>query len=249
MESLHDLAVNQEHELLINLSESLQESHRHHSHAIAIYPLRLLDYYGSEADRTVVDATIASLEKLGTGLWTGFGFPWMAEFYAIQGNGEGAAFQLSLFWENFCSPNGFHLNGDYKRRGVSWWHYRPFTLEASMCAADALQEMLLQNNAGILRIFPAIPEDWKRESVGFSRLRGWNGLLVSAKMQGGRVTTVILEATKDSVFKLHNCFKVDRLTITKNGHSMKIQCDMEGNLIIVLNKEEKAVIMAQDDHD
>ncbi len=249
LDSLHDLAVNQENELLLNPSEPLGESHRHHSHAIAIYPLRLLDYFGSEGDRAVVDATIASLEKLGTGLWTGFGFPWMAEFYAVQGNGEGAAFYLSLFWKNFCSPNGFHLNGDYKRRGVSWWHYRPFTLEANMCAADALQEMLLQNNAGILRIFAAIPEDWKRKRVGYSRLRGWNGILVSANMQGGRVTFVMLEATKDGLFKLQNCFKVDRLTITKNGLSMKIEYDMEGNLVIALNKEEKAVIMAQDYRD
>ncbi len=38
-----------------------------------------------------------NLEELGMRWWVGFSFTWMSELYAIQQNGEAAAFQLKLF--------------------------------------------------------------------------------------------------------------------------------------------------------
>ena len=106
-------------------------------------------------------------------MWVGFSFVWMAHLYAVQGNGEGAYEQLRIFWESFCSPNGFHLNGDYKRRGYTTFHYRPFTLEANMYAADGLQEMLLQTRKGRIDLFPAVPESWKeKEEEGRRKFKG-----------------------------------------------------------------------------
>ncbi|MEG0692698.1 MAG: hypothetical protein RR444_06415, partial [Oscillospiraceae bacterium] len=159
LNKLPPLAVNDNHVLKLSPDEDLLESHRHFAHAMAIHPLRLLDYDKAE-EKAIIDNTIHNLELLGTGLWVGFSFTWMAEFYAIQGNGNGAAYQLEVFWRNCCSQNGFHLNGDYKKRGVSQFHYRPFTLEANMCAADSLQEMLLQTEDSTINLFPAIPEEW-----------------------------------------------------------------------------------------
>lgn len=120
-------------------------------------------------------------------------FTWMAEFYAIQKNGNGAARQLELFWKDYCSPNGFHLNGDYKNRGTSWMHYRPFTLEGNFGAADALQEMLLFDAGNELHLFPAIPDEWLEERVAFKRFRVEKGLLVSAVLEDGIVTSLTLE--------------------------------------------------------
>lgn len=108
------------------------------------------------------------------------------------GNGEGAAAQLEIFWRYCCSPNGFHLNGDYKCGGFTTWHYRPFTLEGNMCAADALQEMLLFSEGDTIRLFPAIPARF--ETAEFENFRAQNGLLVSARLEGGRVTCVSIHA-------------------------------------------------------
>ena len=241
LDKLHELAVNKSHELMLCRDETLEESHRHHSHAIAIYPLKILDY-GSERDRAVIDASVARLEMLGSGLWVGFGFTWMAEFYAVQGNGEGAAYQLKLFWENFCSANGFNLNGDYKKRGVSWWHYRPFTLETNMCAADALQEMLLQNDGHILKIFPAIPEQWRQLGVSFGKLRGWNGILVSAEMREQCIVEIELEAAREGEFLISNSFDLQSLSIERQGQIIHMDCNGAEYIKIYLNKGEKAFI-------
>jgi len=196
LEKLPQLAVDERGVLMLSPDESLHESHRHHSHAMAIHPLRLLDYRKPEEKR-IIDATLHDLEVLGSGLWIGFSFTWMAEMYAIAHNGNGAAWQLEVFWRNTCSQNGFHLNGDYKRRGTSQFHYRPFTLESNMCAADALQEMLLQSEDNVLDLFPAVPDAWLEETVEFTHLRAEKGLLVSAKMVKGKVKELVLEPQYD----------------------------------------------------
>lgn len=189
---LPGLAVNEKNVLMISPDESLEESHRHLSNAMAICPLHLYCYETAE-EKAIIDAVIQDYERLGTGMWVGFSFAWMAHLYAIQKNGEGAFDRLRIFWESFCSPNGFHLNGDYKKRGYTTFHYRLFTLEANMYAADALQEMLFQMEDGRIDLFPAIPEKWE-DGIAFKHLRGEQGILVSAKMRAGRWIDVTLSA-------------------------------------------------------
>ncbi|MEG2769412.1 MAG: hypothetical protein RR902_01190, partial [Oscillospiraceae bacterium] len=152
----------------------------------------------------IIDSTILDLERLGTGHWVGFSFTWMAEMYAVQKNGNGAAYQLETFWRNFCSQNGFHLNGDYKKRGSSTFHYRPFTLEANMCGADALQEMLLQTENKTLEFFPAIPDEWLCKEISFEDFRAEDGLLVSATMKNGTITNINLKPSKSGTVTVKN---------------------------------------------
>lgn len=210
---LPELSVNENNVLMLSPDESLQESHRHLSHAMAIYPLRLISYNGTEQERQIIDATIGNLEILGKGFWVGFSFAWMANLYAIQGNGEAAHCQLRLFWDHLCSPNGFHLNGDYKNRGVTSYHDRAFTLESNMGAADALQEMLLENDKGLIKVFPAIPQEWREEGTSFNQFRGCMGVLVSAEIRDGRLAFVELIAEREGIVQLWNDFGTDELVI------------------------------------
>lgn len=200
-EKLPQLAVDGRGVLMISPDEVLKESHRHHSHAQAIHPLRLIGYDTTE-NRHIIDATIEDIESLGTSMWVGFSFCWMAELYAIARKGEEAAGQLRIFWRNFCSPNGFHLNGDQKAEGYSTFTYHPFTLEANMCAADALQEMLLYGEEGVIEAFPAIPKDWEKQRVSFERFRTEGGVLVSAALEDGRLSRLLLEAPREMSVKL-----------------------------------------------
>lgn len=194
LEKLPQLAVSEETGYRMAPDEDLNESHRHFSHVMALYPLKLVGYDTPE-HKKVIDATVNHLELLGSGLWVGYSFPWMAHLYVLQGNGEGAAAQLEIFWHYFCSAsNGFHLNGDYKKGGFCTWHYRPFTLEANMFAADALQEMLLCSDNTSIELFPAVPERF--ESVEFESFRTQNGLLVSAKMEKKQVISVHIHAER-----------------------------------------------------
>lgn len=193
---LPNLAVNKNRVFMLSPDESLNESHRHLSNAMAICPLRLYRYETPD-EKKVIDAVIEDYQRLGTGNWVGFSFTWMAHLYAVQGNGEGALEQLRIFWESFCGPNGFHLNGDFKKRGYSAYHYRPFTLEANMYAADALQEMLFQMTRDVIHLFPSVPDAWKEKGVRFENFRGTNGVTVSASIKKGAITKISLLSPMD----------------------------------------------------
>ena len=192
-EKLSPLAVDERGVLMLAKDEVLAESHRHHSHAMAVHPLRLISYDIPE-NRRIIDATIKNLDDLGTRAWCGYSFAWMAEFYAIAHRGAQAAERLRIFWRNFCSSNGFHLNGDQKGEGYADATYKPFTLEGNFCAADALQEMLLYGEQGEIEVFPAVPEKWLKDGVSFEGLRTEGGLLVSARAQDGKLCRLVLEA-------------------------------------------------------
>ncbi|MFQ9872320.1 MAG: hypothetical protein ACLRVT_04690 [Oscillospiraceae bacterium] len=90
--------------------------------------------------------------------------------------------------------------------GLSKYHYRPFTLEANMAAADALQEMLLGTQRDLLEFFPAIPKQWREGEVSFEQFRGPNGVLVSASMCGGAVNSITLSACHDGCYRLRSPF-------------------------------------------
>ena len=225
LKKLPQLAVNEQDVMMLSPNENLKESHRHFSHLMGIHPLRLLDYHSEEGKR-IIDASIHQLEILGTGYWVGYTFSWMAELYAIQGNGNGAAHQLCTFWNCFCSQNGFHLNGDYKNRGCSQFHYRPFTLEGNMCAADALQEMLLQSEKGIIDLFPAIPDEWMDETVSFKKFRAEGGVLVSAVLEKGQVVSLELDEVKGQEVKVRISPYLQNLAAKRNWQ-------IEGNCYVV----------------
>lgn len=193
---LRPLAINEKNVLMLDNKETLAESHRHLSHLMSIYPLRLLDY-ANENDKLVIDNSIDYTVSLGSKFYTGYTFAWLACLYAVKKDGESTYKYLDIFRKYFCSINGFHLNGDYTKQGFSSLTYRPFSLEGNFCAASAVQEMLLYSEDGIIQIFPAIPKTWK--NVSFKHLRGCLGILVSASMVDGDIEYVSIEAANNDV--------------------------------------------------
>ena len=201
--ALGDLDTN-ETGLTIAPGQNLDESHRHHAHLMAIYPLGILTP-DSAADKHIIDNSLRWLEKTGTRNWCGYSFTWAACIYARAKEGEHAKEMLRLFASNFCSPNSFHLNGDQKGGQYSSFTYRPFTLEGNFAFAQGIHEMLIQSYNGYIEIFPAIPAAWK--DVSFQRLRTEGAFLVSAKKQAGVVEKVTVHAEQNGLLHLQLPFK------------------------------------------
>ena len=210
------LAVDEHKGYMIKPGENLDESHRHFSHLMAIFPYEQCRYNRSEAEKELIDKSVHNLEVLGRGLWVGFSFTWMAEIYAKMGNGAAAAYQLKSFFEHLCGPNGFHLNGDFRHTGITQFHYRPFTLESNMCAADAIQEMLMQCYEGAIRLFPALPKDWKESGCEFEGFLSFGGVKVSSAIRDEKVSFVRLNPKKDAVASVYNPFASDTVKVTSS---------------------------------
>ena len=181
------------------------ESHRHFSHLIAFHPLGLVDLSKGEKDQQIIKSTIATLDKVGPDWWCGYSYSWLGNLKARAFDGKGAAEALKIFATDFCLKNSFHVNGDQSGTGKSKFTYRPFTLEGNFAFAAGIQEMLIQSHTGVIRIFPAIPEEWK--DARFTTLRTEGAFLVSAKMEKGEITVVDIISEKGGELKIFNPFK------------------------------------------
>lgn len=170
------------------------ESHRHFSHLMAFHPLGLIDISKDEADKHIIQNTLRNLEKIGPDYWCGYSYSWEGNLYARAFEGEKAAEALRVFAECFCLKNSFHANGDQCKAGHSTFTYRPFTLEGNFAFASGIQEMLIQSHTGIIKLFPAIPADWR--DLSFTKLRTYGAFLVSAEMKNGAVSGVEITAEK-----------------------------------------------------
>ncbi len=195
-----------------------QESHRHHSNLMSIYPLGLLNV-DNEKDKMVIDSSLRWMEKTGTDLWCGYSFSWAASLYAMAKEGDNAAKELSIFASNFCSSNSFHLNGDQKGGQYSKFTYRPFTLEGNFAFAQGLQEMLLQSDKDYIEVLPAIPSAWK--NVSFNNLRAQGAFLISAKKENGILNEVKVLSEKGGLLRLKTPFKTFYVSDTKKKELLK----------------------------
>lgn len=199
MEPLH---IDEKTGLMFDARETYSQSHRHFSHAMAIHPLGTLSIEGSDADRAAIHATLDQLKAMGTDWWTGYSFSWAACMFARAGRAEEALDYLTKYLA-FTGPNGFHLNGDQTKSGLSKFTYRPFTLEGNFLAMEAIHQMLLQShgtvgvpNSEVVRIFPAVSETWA--DVSFDGLRAEGGWIVSARREAGRTLRVEIVAPSGS---------------------------------------------------
>lgn len=197
---LPDYDVDEEGCLTFAKGYPYNESHRHFSHAMAIHPMGLIDWSDGEKSQHIIRATLKRLDEVGPDYWTGYSYSWLANMKARAFDGKGAAQALRTFAECFCLKNTFHANGDQTKSGKSRFTYRPFTLEGNFAFASGIQEMLLQSHTGTIRIFPALPKEWK--DVSFEGLRAMGAFLVSAQMEGGEITRVRIYSEKGGMLKI-----------------------------------------------
>lgn len=210
LEKLEPLDVDAATGLTFAKGHPYNESHRHFSHAMSIFPLGTLSIESSVADRETISKTIDRLHTVGTDWWCGYSFSWMAAMCARAGQSERALDYLTKYLA-FTGPNGFHLNGDQTKSGLSKFTYRPFTLEGNFIAMQAMHEMLLQSwgevgrpDSSIIRIFPAVSEKWK--DVRFDDLRAEGGFRVSAERRDGKTRQIRIIAEREAVLRLRDPF-------------------------------------------
>ncbi len=232
LEKLDDIHIIDGKYIGLDRNERLRESHRHFSHLMCMYPLHLINY-DTEEHKRLYENSLSEIESLGTSGWVGFSFPMCAQIYAMAEDGDNAYRKLWIFSDGFVEENGFHLNGDFKNKGYSSWHYRPFTLEALFGYCDAVQEMLLQEHIGYIHLFPAIPKKWRKGKISFSGLRSYGGVLIDAQMQDGVLTCAVLRSEKPKKVLFKNVFDTETLTLKySDGRTETKHCKCKETLEI-----------------
>jgi len=186
--------------LKITAEDELWESHRHHSHLMAIHPLGTLTREDPD-ENSLIQRSITHLTEMGTGRWTGWAFPWASLIASRAGLGN-MAWDMLRRYHAFMMPNSLHVNGDYRAFGHACARYKPMTLEAGFAAAAAIMEMLLQSWGGTIRLFPTVPDRW--DNAYFEDLRAEGAFLVSAQMLDGVVSCTRIASEAGGTCVLRN---------------------------------------------
>ena len=199
--------------LMYSSNEPFNEPHRHHALMMAIHPFGTLNIDGTDEDRQVIRATLDHAVKLGyRGFWTGFTFAWFSSFLSRAGLPEQALEHLTIFERACISKNGFHLNGDMLKSGLTNFIWRNFTIEGDFLAMEAVHDMLLQSwpvsiakdPVPVIRLFPAMP--WRWHEASFTDLRAQGGFIVSATWKRNATTDFKIRATVDGELRLRDNF-------------------------------------------
>lgn len=227
--------------VMLNSEYPLEESHRHFSHLMCLYPLHLINY-DTEKNKLIYEGSIEELERFGTGRWVGYSFAMCAQIYAMAYKGNSAYKKLQDFENGFVAENGFHLNGDFKNYGYSSFHYRPFTLEALYGYCDAIHEMLLQDHQGYIHLFPAIPDKWS--NISFTNLRSQSGVLISAKMKNKVIKSITLKTKTNIEVKIKNNLTVNESIIVKNNALKRtFTANGDGLFVVELKKGRNKIYL------
>lgn len=153
---------------LIGRGVRMEHGHRHYSHLMGIYPLHIIDCDKPENREKLI---VSLRHWFGMeGDLRGFTFAGAASLAAAIGEGDEALRYLHSGME-LCKPNTF-----YREAGP--------VIESPLGMAESLHDLLLQSYGGVVRIFPAVPDEW--EDVSFHNLRAEGAFLISAQRKDGK---------------------------------------------------------------
>ncbi len=173
--------------LMIGSNQPVDMSHRHYSHLLGLYPLFQLNPDSPE-NRELVEKSVVHWHRIenGKGL-AGYSFTGAASLYAALGRGNDANRILQNFLLGDIGISQLLSNTFYVEAGGK----NP-VIETPLSAASSIMELLLQSWGGKIRVFPAVPDQWKEAS--FYHLRAQGGFLVSASGSNGKTEWVSIKS-------------------------------------------------------
>ncbi|MDE1175612.1 MAG: glycoside hydrolase family 95 protein [Edaphobacter sp.] len=175
-----------------------EPGHRHISHLFALFPDDQITPHRTpelaKAARVTLDRRLAA----GGGS-TGWSRAWIVCCMARLGDGDAAYSSLMKLLSDSTRSNLFDVCGTKANS--------PFQLDGNIGGPTGMVEMLLQSHAGgtgeprqrgveaaanIIRLLPALPQNWAAGS--FHGLRARGGLEIDLEWEGGKATTAVLRS-------------------------------------------------------
>ncbi len=153
-------------------------SHRHFSHLLMIYPLYLMNWDMTEY-RSLIERSLQHWIGF-KGALQGYSYTGAASMYAMMGKGNEAYGYLAQFLKKYLKPNTMYMESGP-------------VIETPLAAAQSIHELLLQSYDDKIKVFPAVPDDWK--DAEFQNLRTEGGFLISAVRKDGVTKWVSIKST------------------------------------------------------
>jgi hypothetical protein len=220
----------------IGRNVSFEHSHRHWSHILMVWPLHILSVDQAENKELVERSVKRWLTVEDAKGINGWSLAAASSIYSYLRDGDNALRCLQAHHNSKVSvmPNTQYIEGSP-------------VIECSLVAAESLQEMLIQSWGDAIRIFPAVPENWK-EAV-FCDLRAEGAFLVSAVRKDGRTKWVRIKSLAGEPCKLKPNFGGQFFVSDASVNIREIkpgvfELDLKKNQEVVLYQDEKSLVPA-----
>jgi len=123
------------------------------------------------------------------------------------------------------------------------WPFRHFDNEAMPIVSAAVNEMLLQSHDGVIRIAPAVPENW---TVRFT-LAARGGFLVSAERAHGHIAWVAIDSRFGGPCRVEHPWQQDRIVcLDTRGHRVEAKT-LPGNAIEFPTRPGERYLLVRDE--
>jgi hypothetical protein len=212
-------------------NQAFSKPHRHYSHLFCIFPLYEMNVE-DDADKIVLMQKSIEHFTSFDGDNCMFKFTGASSLWAALGNGNEAlkwlqrGVQILSYKVPTVTPNGFYSENSWP------------TFESPIAATRNILDMQLQSWGNKIRIFPAMPDEWKETS--FHQLRAEGGFTVSAKRTNGKTSWISITslAGEPCIVEVKD-WKTDIFSSTKN---IKVEKIKEGLFKIYLKKNQSTVL-------
>lgn len=177
-----------ENGLRIGRDEPFRKSHRHYSHLLAIFPLYDLNIDQPE-NVSLIGKSVTHWINLRAPLaHTGYTYTGAASLFASMADGTQAAASLNHCLDQYITPNTMYIESDSP------------CMESPISGARSIQDMVIQSWGNTIRVFPAIPQEWKDVTIHNMRTEG--AFLVTAKREAGVTKFVQVTSLAGEPFRL-----------------------------------------------
>jgi len=214
--------------LRIGADIALEHGHRHYSHLMSLVPFRTWDFEGEES-RKLAYRSLEWFLHFDRGL-AGYSYTGASSMYAALGDGDKAFDCLQAYLKKFDRPNTMYTETSPASP----------VMETPLSAARCVQDMLLQSH-DVIRIFPAVPSEWK-EAV-FDKLLAEGAFEVSASRKDGKTEFVHIRSLAGEPCHIKTDLEKP-VRLTSNG-PVKVKADAKGIITLDLAKGEEAILIPE----
>ena len=190
------------------------EMHRHQSHLYPVFPGLEL---ARADDDTIARYRLGGLKRLTVGIeaQTSWSYALNANLFARCGDADNALKCLSLISKSTVGENLFTMHNDWRDMGVTLqMPIAPFQIDANMGWTATVQEMLVFSDKDRLDLFPALPKQWRKGSIGSLNTRC--GVNVKLKWDlNENIAEAELTAVFDTAFDLYMFGRKTSITLNK----------------------------------
>lgn len=210
--------------IMIGKDVPYSRSHRHFSHLLMFYPLYLLNAE-QEGSKELLEKSVKHWHSMPNNI-LGFSYTGASLLYAAFGEGDKALEKLNGLFALTLRPNTMYMESGP-------------VIETPLSGAQCIHEMLLQSWGKKIRVFPAVPSQWK--DARFQNLRTEGAFLVSAVRKEGATMYIQIKSLAGEPCILQTdmknpVVKIGNATLTPKG---------ENKYVLDLKKGETVTITAQ----